>query len=390
MKMVELIFWVSLLLMLHSYVIYPLILHFLGRRKKININVFSQNDDLPNVAILLAVHNEEEVIEEKIKSTFDTNYPLEKLELLIGSDNSTDNTNSIVQSIGYQNNKVKLYEHSERQGKAEVIYNLSQQTDTEILILTDANVIFQKDTILELTKHFKNNKIGLVAGNIINKEHKLSGISLQEKSYLVYEKRIKFLEGVVWGTMIGAFGGCYAIRKENYARVPEKFLMDDFYISMNVLKQGKKTIQEMNAVCWEDVSDKISEEFRRKVRISAGNFQNLSVYKSLLWPPFSKVSFSFFSHKVIRWIGPFLLLIMLASCFLLSKIFDFYLDLLAIQLCLIALVVFDLLLKILNIHLKLLRFASHFYLMNLALLVGFVKYLKGVETNVWKPTLRNQ
>ncbi|PCH66987.1 MAG: glycosyl transferase family 2 [Bacteroidetes bacterium] len=319
MKILELIFWVSLLLMLHSYVMYPLILHFLGRRKRINNIVFSINDNLPKVAVLLAVHNEEEVIEEKIKSTFDTNYPLEKLELLIGSDSSTDNTNNIIQNIGNQNDKVKICEYSERQGKAEVIYNLSKQTDADILILTDANVIFIKDTIVELTKHFMNNKIGLVAGNIINKEHKLSGISLQEKSYLVYEKRIKFLEGVVWGTMIGAFGGCYAIRKENYVRVPENFLMDDFYISMNVLKQHKNAIQEMKAVCWEDVSDKISEEFRRKVRISAGNFQNLSVYKSLLWPPFSKVSFSFFSHKVIRWIGPFLLLIMLVSCFLLSN-----------------------------------------------------------------------
>src|SRR5690606_16045091 len=101
-----------------------------------------------------------------------------------------------------------------------------------------------------------------------------------------------YREGLIWGTMMGAFGGLYSIRKSFFAPVPRNFLVDDFYITMHALAKGKLAINELSAVSYEDASNKISEEFRRKVRISAGNFQNLSVYKKLLWPPFTGLAFS--------------------------------------------------------------------------------------------------
>src|SRR5690606_1843765 len=146
----------------------------------------------------------------------------------------------------------------------------------EVFILTDANVFFTKDTIYQLVKHYKNPEVAQVGGNIINPEHKQDGISFQEKSYLSRENIIKYQEGIIWGCMIGAFGGCYSIRANYFVPVPPKFLVDDFYISMHVLEQNKKALNELDAHCYEDVSNKIKEEFRRKLRISAGNFQNLA------------------------------------------------------------------------------------------------------------------
>src|SRR5690606_20929272 len=144
----------------------------------------------------------------------------------------------------------------------------------EILILTDANVYFEPHTIYELVKHYKNSEIALVGGLIINTNIKKTGISYQEKTYLSNENLIKYREGILWGTMVGAFGGVYSIRKENEHPVPKNYVRDEFYITMHVIQDGKKAITELTATCYEDISNIIKEEFKRKVRISIGNFQN--------------------------------------------------------------------------------------------------------------------
>ena len=113
--------------------------------------------------------------------------------------------------------------------------------------------------------------------------------------------------------MIGAFGGCYAVRSACYHPAPRAFIVDDFFISMAVLQDGYQAINELAAVCHEDVSDQLPEEFRRKARISAGNFQNLVAFRRLLWPPWQGRSFAYWSHKVLRWLTPLLLVLLLLS-----------------------------------------------------------------------------
>ena len=124
---------------------------------------------------------------------------------------------------------------------------------------------------------------------------------------------MKYQEGVVWGAMMGAFGGCFAVRRACYHPAPAEFLVDDFYITMAVLRDGYQAINELDAICYEDVSDHLPEEFRRKARISAGNFQNLGEFRPLLCPPWRGVAFAWWSHKVLRWCTPQLLLLLLAA-----------------------------------------------------------------------------
>lgn len=385
------VFCISLFCLLHSYVFFPLILDILANGKKGNALVYKAEDaDLPTVSILLAVYNEQKVIEHKLQSSFKTSYPLEKIEFLIGSDASTDETNEIIARYQSQYPQIKLVPFEGRTGKSGIINQLATLAKNEIFILTDANVMFKEDTIYQLVKHYKNQEIALVGGNIQNTRLKKDGISVQEKSYLSRENKIKYQEGLLWGCMIGAFGGCYSVRAHYYAPVPPVFFMDDFYITLNVLEHGGKALNELDALCYEDVSNKSSEEFRRKVRISIGNFQNFGRYAHLLWPPFTGLAFSFSSHKVLRWLGPFFILLMLISSVFLSMQTLFFGVLLAGQLVLMMTPLLDVMLKKMNIHVLLLRFVSHFYLMNLALLTGFFKYIKGVETNIWKPTQRYQ
>lgn len=389
MFVLEIIWLTCIFLIFHSYVLFPAVLKILSINKKQNNNVYTYEDDLPSVAILLAVFNEQSVIEEKIVKTFETKYPLHKIKFYIGSDASTDATNEIISKYS-SIYPIELVIFPGRTGKSGIINRLAELAKEEIYILTDANVFFNEHTIYQLVKHYKNESIAQVGGNIINPIHKKDGISYQEKSYLSRENLIKYQEGVIWGTMIGAFGGCYSIRASHYSPVPKNFLMDDFYISMHVFEQRKKAINELDAQCYEDVSNKIEEEFRRKVRISAGNFQNLNRYKALLWPPCTGLSFCFLSHKVLRWYTPILLILAFLCISILTLSQNYYLYLLLLMVVMFLSPAIDNLFKRLGLHFKWLRFATHFILMNFALLKGFIWYHRGVESNVWKPTQRNQ
>ena len=314
----QLLFWIPVGLLFYSYIIYPIFLELIYLMKKKNrpSSVFG----LPSISILVSVYNEEKVIEEKIKNLFDCDYPKDKIEIIIGNDCSSDSTNEILEGIkihpGFAETKFKSLNFDLRRGKPSVLNDLVKEATGEIILLTDANILFEKDAIKKLVAHFTDSKVGLVGGNIINKASG-EGISNQEKTYISRENRIKFLEGKNFGSMIGPFGGFYALRKNLYNPVPENFLVDDFYLCMQVLQQHFKSIAEPTAIAYEEVSEDWKQEYKRKARISAGNFQNLLHFENLLLR-FDGTAFCFFSHKVLRWLGPFFLIAALLLNFFIS------------------------------------------------------------------------
>ena len=384
----KIIFWVSVLAIMQSYVLYPLIISILSKFRKDNEKTFVNRENLPFVSVIMAVYNEEKIINEKLRSIFNTTYPEEKIELIVGSDGSTDRTDEILYVNANDNGALRFIPFKERRGKAAVVNQLRDEAMGEVLILTDAKVLFTPETIFELVKHFKNPEIGLVGANIINTRLDKSGISYQEWTFMAREIKLKYYEGRVWGSMIGAYGAAYAIRNEFFTRVPEGYSVDDFYITMKVLEKKKKCILEMKAIGMENVPNRLSEEFRRKIRISAGNFQNLITFFGLLWPPFTGLAFSFFSHKVLRWMGPFFLLMVIFSNVILGLSDPAYRVIMFIQGIIMLCPIIDYLLRKIGLHIVFLRFITHFYGMNLALLAGFLKFVKGTETNVWQPTKR--
>jgi len=373
----------------YTYVLFPLIIGFISRNDKMNRETWSQSEDIPAVSILIAAFNEEKVIEEKLRSILATEYPSTKLEILIGSDASTDKTIASIQDLAAKDPRIIIHDFKERRGKPAVINDLVSFAKNPILILTDANVLFNPDTIYMMLRHFRNEKVGLVGANILNVGQMEDGISHQETSYIARENRIKYYEGIHWGVMMGPFGGCFALRKKLYKDVPSNFLVDDFYICMQVLKQNFVSINELQAICYEDVSNDIAQEYKRKARISAGNFQNLRTFSEYLFKPFSPLGFCFISHKVLRWLTPFFLIISLLCLGLLATYEQLFLYLFFLQLAMLLTPFFDSVLSRVGVHWKLLRYVSYFSYMNLALLKGFFRYLKGVRSSVWTPTLRN-
>ncbi len=390
MIIAAIIFWLCVAAVFHSYILFPVILHILAIRKS---PVWDEvnNNNAPFVSILISAFNEEDVINDKIQSILDSDYEGDRYEILVGSDCSTDQTNHILTELARdKNNKLRFFPFDQRQGKPNVINILTEHAQGDILILSDANVMFDSQTIKELVLPFSNPDIGLVDSRMINVGMKKEGISHQEKAYISREVKIKHEESLIWGTMMGPFGGCFAIRKSLFQAVPSNFLVDDFFLNMIVLESGKKAVNNPKAMVYEDVSNDLAIEYRRKIRIATGNFQNLSRFRKLLWPPWTGLAFSFISHKIIRWLGPFLLILALVSVFLLSLQSTLYLVLFFSYLFVLILPLIDWILKKLNFHIFILRFITHFCAMNLAMLVGFVRKNKGVKSNVWEPTKRNQ
>lgn len=388
--MMEFLFWFSVGLILWSYLGYPVLVKMLDRKPFENKKI----SEFPEVDVVFAAYNEESVIEEKIHSIYKSEYPREKIHVYIGSDASTDRTDEIITTLRSEYPNLHLERMPGRTGKSGIINHLVENVSRSELILgTDANIYFTPKLIGNLVRHFEETNCALVGGHIIYRDIRKEGIAQEEGLYLSYENRIKQHESNLWNIALGVEGGCYMIRRPYFKTIPPLTFMEDFYLTMSTLKQGGHVIFDSEANCTEDVSVDRAEEFKRKVRISLGNFQNLSRFYQMIWQRPYPIGFAFFSHKVLRWITPLLLLLSFVSSILLaikSEGWNLYTIAFSGQLALFLIFIGDRLFPSTLGRTFIFRFVGHFYLMNFALFKGLITYLQGVESNVWQPTKRAQ
>jgi len=377
--MLQLVFWISLFLVAYTYVFYPGRMVALAKKYRPEEK---EPEYWPNVVILIAAYNEEDSIEEKIRSSLETTYPADKIQLVIGSDCSADRTDEIVQTWAEKDPRVILRRFEERTGKPQIINLLVKAHGSEILVLSDADTFFEPDTLKALVAPFKNEKIGGVQARFITEANPSMDVAKQELEYNERELLIKKGQSTQ-GAVIGAYGACYALRGNLYQPVPKGFLVDDFYLFMKVLEQGYQTVYAEKAACRLEVSGESKTEFKRKARIGVGNFQNFFRLRAF-WNPFKNTAAAYYwSHKVLRWFTPFLLIIIFASNANLLDYGSRYQMLFTLQVLGYAIWPIDAILKKAGIHIGILRFGSHFLRMNLALLVGFFRYLKGGSKGTW-------
>ena len=284
--------------------------------------------------------------------------------------------------------------NADRLGKPATINRLARQAGTEgVLVLTDASVMLQPNTITELIRPMLHDAgLGVVDSRMVHPDLGADGIGRSEARYIDREVALKQAEARVLGYPIGPFGGCWAVRAAAFTPVPDTFLVDDFFICMAAYRAGWRGYSSDRAVVYEAVGQHIAHEFRRKVRIGSGNWQNLVYFSELWWPPQKNaLAFGFFSHKVLRWCTP-LALLLLTTCLLVLWLLggNYWAGVLlvtAVGLAVIT-VVLDGILRRLDLHFAPLRNLHYFLAMNAALLVGFVRYLTGIRTNVWQPSYR--
>jgi cellulose synthase/poly-beta-1,6-N-acetylglucosamine synthase-like glycosyltransferase len=387
----KLIFWISVALLVHTFLLYPLVLLFLAsmsqlwRDLRFGLNRKDRRDrserQPPFVSLVFAAHNEAPVIWEKMRNCQLLDYPKDRLEILVGCDGCQDETASLIRGMALPN--VRVFEFGERCGKPGTLNKLVPLAVGEILVFSDANTMFLPGSIQSIVRHFSTGKVGCVCGEL--KLVAANGGSAPEGMYWRYESFLKFLESRL-NMLVGANGGIFAIRSALYAPLPPGTITDDFLISMSVRARGWRAMYDPEAVGCEETAS-LSQEFRRRVRIGAGNLHALRYTWRLLAPTAGLVSFSYWSHKVCRWLVPFTLLNALLSAILLADEMLYALCA-AAGLSLAGMGLVGYYCELRKIHNRLFSLPYYFLAMNLALLLGFVSYLFGRQRGIWKPTAR--
>lgn len=387
----EILFWVSIFFVCYTYVIYPLILGaIIVMKPDTRRDCPGAGDNfeaLPPVSMIIAAYNEEKVIKEKLMNCMALNYPPDKLEVLIGSDGSTDRTDWIVEQVRMRwNIPINLrYVKFPRGGKTAVLNKLVPASHGEIIIFSDANSLYQPDSILHAVKHFSDPRIGCVCGEL-----KLRAAGLKrpnpEQNYWNYEVMLKKMESH-FGTVTGCNGGIYAIRKDLFQLLPENTLVDDFLISMRISLTGFDCIYEPQAIACEETAKNIRDEFQRRIRIGSGNIQNLIRLKDIFRFSRGKLAFCYLSHKVIRWMVP-IFLVIIFTCNLVALHEKFYGDIFILQMIFYGFGLAGYAMERLGLKPGIFNIPYVFTSMNLALLLGFIRYCQGIHSATWERTER--
>ncbi len=343
--------------------------------------------DLPFVSLLIAAHNEEEVIEKRLRNALALDYPAEMFEIVIASDGSTDATNDIVRQLAAENEgRIRLLDFPKNRGKATVLNDAVPRLRGPIVVLSDANTIMREGAVRHLVSWFALPEVGVVCGRLVMTDPG-TGNNV-DSLYWKYETFLKKCESKL-GALLGSNGAIYAIRKELVPAVPPGTIIDDFYIPLAAKRRtGCRIVYDTRAVACEETAPNIRDEFHRRSRIGAGGFQSIGMLWPLLSPQHGWVAFAFLSHKVARWVCPFFLIAALvANCFLVDSLAGRLS--LALQLGGYALAVLGYWLPARPKFLRFFRLPTMFATMNAALLMGFFKWLFRGQSGAWKRTERS-
>lgn len=385
-SLTEIFFWICTGIVFYSYIGYGILLWMLN--KVVAHPVFKSGTERfePEVTLITALYNEEEIVEEKIRNTFAIDYPENKLNLLFITDGSTDGTADIVKKYP----RITLMDRGERNGKTAAINRAMKSVTTPIVVFCDANTFLNPGCVRELVKHFADPKTGAVAGE---KKVMLSGeaAGAGEGIYWKYESALKKLDSQFY-SVVGAAGELFAVRTELYHPVEKNVLLDDFIISMRICMQGYRVVYEPRAFALEAPSANMREEQKRKVRISAGGIQSVLMLLPLLNVfRYGKLSFQYISHRVLRWmICPPLLpvIFILNSVLVYSNSGKIYTVIIFAQCLFYVGAALGWIFARMNRKVKLLYIPYYFTFMNAAMFMGFKRFLNNSQSVIWEKATR--
>ena len=294
-----------LVLLIYTYVGYPAVLGLLARFFKVSVD--RDDDYCPAVTLLIAAYNEGAVIEDKLNNCLQLDYPVDRLRILVASDGSQDETEAIVRRFAARG--IELLAFDTNRGKISALNDALKQIDSELVVFSDANVMYDKQALRKLARNFHDPRVGAVSGKVLLLNEELSYGS-SEKGYYGIEHFIQEKEGQT-GAMMGADGAMYVIRRHLFRPPQADTILDDLVISMEVVRQGYWLLHEKEALGYEQNVQEVKGEFKRKTRIIAGGIQCLvrgAGVPSLGTP---LLLFKYLSHKVLRWlVGPMTCLLM--------------------------------------------------------------------------------
>src|SRR5215831_4197427 len=384
----ELVFWGSFLLVAHTYLLYPIVLFFAYSLVQIRRDwqyLRSRHDtrsptqdqtQLPSVTLIIAAHNEEVRLPDKLDNLRRLDYPRDRLEVIVVSDGSTDATNKILRQAS--NAGLRCFFLPSRQGKWSALNHAVGQAHHDILIFSDAATLFAPNAVSKLARHFADPSVGVVCGSL---EFEASAESRQtEGVYWSYECMLRLMEAR-FGATLTASGAIYALRRGCYLQLSPDTVLDDLVIPMNARKLGYRVLYDPEAVGTDFAASSVAGEFTRRVRVATGSFRALGeIVRTPLGPV---TAFAFFSHKLLRWILPFLLVAMLASSGLMwNRPLYRFIFLAQLGFYLWAAMGFLFRQRLQRVRYGLLGY--YLLAIHLAFLVGFVRFLGGRKSTAWQ------
>ena len=293
-----------LLLIGYTYVGYPLLVGLLSRAIPRRLPV--ERDFEPKVSVCISVHNGASFLADKLQSLQALDYPPEHLEILVYSDGSTDDTEILLQDFAALDPRLRVLAHPERLGKPTGLNRLRAAATGEVLLMTDIRQKLAPQALRALLRPLSDPSIGCVSGSLVVLGNTGPG------AYWHYEKFIRSSEARL-GSMVGVSGSLYAIRREDFRELPSDLLLDDMFVPLVTAGRRKRIVMSLEAEAYDHAYDD-DQEFGRKVRTLAGNYQLLVKLPWLLVPFKNPVWFQLWSHKLLRLVCPFALLgLLLAS-----------------------------------------------------------------------------
>ncbi|MDP4551662.1 glycosyltransferase family 2 protein [Alkalihalobacillus macyae] len=316
----KILFFLSGFIIVWAMVGYTASLKLIGKLYK-NRSLEKNYTLKPTVTVMVVAHNEEKVILEKLENILALNYPQEKIEFLIASDNSTDRTNEIVRNFikEHNNYNMRLYEVKSRKGKTNAQNEAQKTVTTEYLVMTDANSIMDKDSIVELMAAFVSEDIAYVSGKLAIINENSSDVSSAETSYWDSDLALREIEARIQ-TITAGNGALYACKTRDYYDFDPIQCHDSAMPSYYAL-QGKRAIANHDAIAFEKAGEVIEDEFGRKVRMNrlilkhiVPDIKILNVFK------YKWFSYFYFGHRTCRyllWISH--LLVLISNAFIISE-----------------------------------------------------------------------
>lgn len=377
--MVFILFWGSFWLIVYCFIGFPLLV-FLRAATVRSREYPSYPSYPPKVSLIIAAHNEAQIIQKKLENTFALDYPSDCLEVVVASDGSDDGTIELVQQ--YQGDAVKLLALP-RQGKNLTLNSAVDKVSGEILVFTDADTMIAPDALRYLTAPFSDPRIGCVAGDYRHDSPKKNGAS--ERNFWSFERLLKRLQSRA-GSITSAWGPIYAIRRSCFTPIPVG-VTDDFFTSVQPLLFHQRSIFEPRAVATGPVAASARVEFQRKIRIIAAGLRGVWHTRKLLNPfKYGFVSIQLFSHKLLRRLLGFPILILFMTAPMLWSASWFYQFITIAQFSLHGAAMLGLLLRNTPFgQLKILRLPFFVDMVYTASILALINLLWGTRHDIWTP-----
>lgn len=375
----EQFFFFFIFLILYTYFGYPALLIIYGKLKKRSIE---KKTILPQIAIVTAARNEEQTIEDYIQNKLSLDYPKEKYNIIIVSDESDDNTDDII--MQYENEGIQYLCQSPRKGKTAALNLAIDKTNAEIIVFADANSMYNQDVLQKLVQNFYDPSVGYVTGRMVYLNKAGGQVGEGNSKYIQYENFLRKIETQA-NSLVGVDGGIDAIRRVLYKNMPAD-AQPDFYLPLTVIEQGYRVVYEKDAILKEYSLDTSKDEFKMRVRVSLRALRVLWVKKKLLNPfKYGFFSLQLLSHKVLRYLmGIFQIIIFTLNLMIMNENIFFMLLFLG-QIAFYLLSIISLFLEKLNYKNNPFSMFYYFNLLNLSALIAFIKLFSGAKQTLWEP-----